>query len=142
MTDPRGVTIELQYSPDYNYGFLTAEIKKGIDGKITDAVGETQPSVIHSYGYDFNTGLKTWEIDPEGNLTEYEYDLLGRLTKIIYPVDEEQELIKDIPRSNLRSDDYGERRNNPVKIQFYDEEEISTTVINAIKNIDINDYRT
>ena len=52
-----------------------------------------------------------------------------------------KEIIKNIPRADLRPVDYGDRKNNPVKIQYYDDQEISTTVINVTENIDLNDYR-
>ncbi|MEJ6950752.1 RHS repeat-associated core domain-containing protein [Natronospora cellulosivora (SeqCode)] len=140
--DPRGVKTVLEYSEEYNHGFLTQKKITGIDGQITDAAGEVLPPVIHSYGYELNTGLKTWEIDPEGNLTEYEYDNLARLIKIMYPTDEEQESIASIPRENLSRNNYDElRTNNPVKIQYYNDQERSTTVVNATSNIEVDDNK-
>src|SRR5207249_5075436 len=38
-----------------------------------------------SYSYNFTTGTRLSEIDPNGHATNYTYDILARTTRITYP---------------------------------------------------------
>ncbi|TDX53272.1 RHS repeat-associated core domain-containing protein [Orenia marismortui] len=138
--EPKGNVTEFKYSNEYNHAFVTL-IKKyqGEDELyLKNADNEEIPAVVQRYGYDVALGLKSWEINPEGNLTEYEYDSLSRLVKITYPEDGE------VPAKNIEDivlADYGDRSDNPVKVQSYDDENYITTVVNATKDIAVDDSR-
>ncbi|WP_158301673.1 RHS repeat-associated core domain-containing protein [Paenibacillus mesophilus] len=54
--------------------YLTKQYKLLEDGRQSATV----------YGYDWNTGNRTAEIDPNGNRTAYEYDILNRPIKTVY----------------------------------------------------------
>ncbi len=126
----------MEYDDTYSSPYLTKITQKGENGaSILDAKGNSIPGnyIIRQMGYDRSTGLKTWEIDAQGHLTEYEYDLLGRLTKIIYPDDDD---IFSGVIGNLGQAFYTGRDNNPVKIQYYDDEQNQTIVVNVTENID------
>lgn len=77
-----------EYSPDYNFGYLT---KASTD--VTDYVGNVE-SIEESYTYDFNTGrINTKTSDDK--TTTYNYDELGRLVKEIYPDDSSNNIAYD-----------------------------------------------
>jgi RHS repeat-associated protein len=56
---------------DSHYLYLTS---------VTNALNQTITAT-----HDFNTGLLTSITDPKGNITFYEYDILGRVTRKIHP---------------------------------------------------------
>ncbi len=143
ILDPLGNKTEMSYSPEYNQAYPTLIRKTGKNNYVTDADGNITAASVQKYGYDLNTGLKAWEIDPLGNLTEYEYDNLKRLIKITYPDEDDlTEELNSIGIANLTSSHYSSRRsNNPVKIQHYNDDKRITTVINAKADIAADDYR-
>ena len=71
-----------------------------------DVDGNAEELVLE-VGYEFATGLKLWEKDGRGYVTEYRYDKLGRQIAQIFP-DEDDDLAWD-PRSGSSS----ARANNP-----------------------------
>jgi RHS repeat-associated protein len=62
------------YSSQYSHAYLT-EVKKRADGT----------EITSEYGYDTRTGQQTHEVDPNGGRTDYDYDGVGRLTKVTHP---------------------------------------------------------
>lgn len=65
------------------YGYSGAfPIKQSIN--VTNADQQTS-TIIYQMGYDSTTGLVTSSTDGKNNTTQYEYDKLGRLTKVIHP---------------------------------------------------------
>jgi len=68
-TDPNGKRLGFEYGSAYNSAYLTRVYQPD--------TGQT----IATFGYDFDTGLKTQATDPNGNRYRYEYDAVGRLTK-------------------------------------------------------------
>ncbi|MFC4104265.1 S8 family serine peptidase [Paenibacillus xanthanilyticus] len=75
----RNITKVTEYSSEYNYAFPT---KETITAK--DASGNAVPVSVQ-YQYDKSTGLPIKFIDGKGNATEYQYDSLGRIKKVIHP---------------------------------------------------------
>ncbi|MDQ4681995.1 RHS repeat domain-containing protein, partial [Stenotrophomonas maltophilia group sp. RNC7] len=78
---------------DANQSFVT-NYEYGVDANGVDHKGAyltKEYSVIDSinaerkYAYDFNTGNLISEIDPKGNRTEYQYDVLGRVVQSTRP---------------------------------------------------------
>ena len=70
-SDPCGDTTTYAYSPTYVDSVPTT---------VTNALGQQS-----AYGYDFNSGLKVSETDPNQRTTGYGYDSSWRLTSITYP---------------------------------------------------------
>jgi len=66
-----------EYSPQYNYAYLTATVAKAVQ----DADGGTK-NIRQEYTYDFNTGNMLTATDGNGNTTKYKYDNIGRVTKM------------------------------------------------------------
>ena len=140
ITDPLGNITEMEYSAEFQHAYPTLIKKMGPTGTIHDADGQPVRLPVNKYGYDFDSGLKHWELDPLGNLTEYRYDKINRLVKIIYPDDQDQaELDPARSVAELTPAHYRNRRNNPVKIQHYDDQERVTTVVNVNYNLDLTD---
>ena len=81
------ITIDYEYSSQYNYAYLTAMTQQ-ISSNLVDGDGNPilPTTATTSYEYDYKTGNKTKVIDPVGNMVTYEYDVLGRPTKITYPL--------------------------------------------------------
>ncbi|MFW6386801.1 MAG: discoidin domain-containing protein, partial [Bacillota bacterium] len=134
---PEGARTEITYGEEYEHAYPTVIERTGPDGYIEDADGERVSSVVEKKGYDFTTGEESWEIDPRGNLTEYEHDDLGRLVKIIYPDDNDLEDVADPDVKELHPDDYLQRDDNPVKLQKYNDDEGYTTIVNTEENISL-----
>ncbi|AZR72261.1 hypothetical protein BBF96_01915 [Anoxybacter fermentans] len=77
-------------------------------------------------------GLKIWEIGPDGALTEYGYDDIGRLVWIKYP-DDTDTFTGTI--GNLNPSYYSNRDDNLVELQIYDDINNVTTVANVVLGI-------
>lgn len=125
----------------HSSAYLTKTIKQGKNGGfILDGKGQPIPGnyLITEMGYDQLTGLKIWDIDALGYLTEYRYDQLQRLTKIIYPDDDDS---SNGVINHLYPPSYSGRENNPVKIQLYDDILNQTTVVNASRDLALSDGR-
>ena len=75
--DPEGRVTYYDYGSAYGSAYVTA-VKRLL-------VAGTESNVTVSYGYDLPTGRLTSSTDQRGNTTNYEYDALGRVRKIIYP---------------------------------------------------------
>ncbi|MFW6015780.1 MAG: hypothetical protein ACOCRK_05035, partial [bacterium] len=124
-TDPIGNVTIYEYDSFYNNAYLTKTIKKGINGEsIKDSDGNPIPgdNIVEQYGYYKKTGLMKWKIDGEGYLTEYEYDKLNRIKKIIYPDD--NDVYNGVQIIDYKGDEYkdyfiGRDNNNPRKIHHY-----------------------
>ncbi|MGD2250175.1 MAG: RHS repeat protein [Candidatus Methanofastidiosia archaeon] len=71
ITDAEGHTKTYAYSADYSYAYVTS---------ITNDLNNTL-----SVSYDFDTGCITSVTTRNGDISTYEYDLLGRITKKINP---------------------------------------------------------
>ena len=72
--DPRGNTTYYSYSNIYQAAYLT--------NKTEIVVGR---QISNLYTYNFATGSMLTKTDPMGNITGYQYDILGRTTRIVYP---------------------------------------------------------
>lgn len=133
-----------KYDTKYSNAYLTMvkQYQKEGSAYLEDADGNQTPAIVQRYGYDKNTGLKTWELSPLGYVTQYKYDKLNRLTRIIYPDEDDDEKITgdlasitiDSIESKINSLDVSD---NPVKIQYYDDENNVTTVLNAEGDINL-----
>jgi YD repeat-containing protein len=75
VTNPQGHTTTYEYSADYDHAYLTSQ---------TDMVDGQEITV--SATYDFYLGLASSRTCACGSVTDYQYDVLGRMTKIIYPL--------------------------------------------------------
>ncbi|QTL97138.1 hypothetical protein GM661_03685 [Iocasia frigidifontis] len=139
--DPLGNLSEIEYDEEYSQAYPTKTIRKGQNGEaIKDVDGQAIAGeyLITQQGYYKSTGLKKWEIDANGALTEYQYDILGRLIKTIYPDDDDQ-YAGTI--GSLKPANYSKRANNPVKIQYYNDKSYQTTVVNASEDLAVDDYK-
>jgi len=93
MRDGSEVSINYEYGPDYNAGYLTRiyQSVKNVDG--------TTQTLEQKYTYDFNTGDTLTYTDGRQNTTEYQYDGLHRLRYVINPanptVKTKKELVYD-----------------------------------------------
>jgi YD repeat-containing protein len=67
VTDSEGHTKMYSYSAPYEHAYLTS---------ITEALGN-----VLFVSYEFETGKIMAITTPNGNITSYEYDLLGRTTR-------------------------------------------------------------
>jgi len=82
ITDPRGNSTSYGYSLSYpNYPnsqstFLTS---------INQTLAPSGTLVLRRYSYNFTIGTLTSSVDPNGYNTTYQYDVLGRPTRINYP---------------------------------------------------------
>ena len=85
------VTKKELHSPE---GVYTTQYEYGIDMKGTDQKGSAMTreytevdgsAISKKYAYDFNTGSILAEEDGNGNRTEYEVDVFGRVTKQTLP---------------------------------------------------------
>ncbi|MFH2112437.1 MAG: RHS repeat-associated core domain-containing protein [Candidatus Bathyarchaeota archaeon] len=73
--NPESQTTYYEYGPAYSSAYLTATKQKLTDTK----------NVTTSYTYYHGTGDLKRAMDPYGNSTKYEYDVLGRVTKQTNP---------------------------------------------------------
>jgi RHS repeat-associated protein len=110
---------ETEYQYD-QYGLPKATIEKSI----SNAKGETS-DIITQTGYDYSSGWKLWQQSPNGFVTQYEYDALGRTTKIIAPDDDAGE------KGWNPAQDALDRANNPTTRIQYDDRELSSLVTDA-----------
>lgn len=81
QTKPNGLVTEFIYDSTYQ-AFPAQQIIHGVqdaDGNLSD--------ITTNYSYNWETGLKQWEQDPLGFVTNYQYDALGRTTQINLPDD-------------------------------------------------------
>ncbi|MFP4662229.1 MAG: discoidin domain-containing protein, partial [Halanaerobiales bacterium] len=146
IIDAEGHVTENEYDEKYKNAYLTMVKKYQAENEIyiEDADGSSNPSIVQRYGYNMDTGLKKWELSPLGYVTEYRYDSINRLKRIIYPAEDDEERITgDLAEisiasieSTIASFDYSD---NPVKIQHYDDENNVTTVLNAEGDINISE---
>ena len=144
IIDADGHVTENNYNAKYKSAYLTMGKKYQQEGEtyLEDADGKHVSAIVQRYGYDKNTGLKVWELDPRGYVTQYKYDKVNRLKRIIYPDEEDNEKLSgnlallslDEIEKNINNFDLSD---NHVKIQYYDDEENITTVLNAEENIKI-----
>lgn len=76
ILDPRGNYTYYVFSARYQNAYLTnqTQILKPGGGKITSL-----------YGYNFTTGTTLSSVDPNGFNTTYQYDILGRVTRVNNP---------------------------------------------------------
>ncbi len=81
IVDPKEHTTTFTYSAGYGHAYPTS---------ITNAEGATVSAV-----YDFAAGTILSVTAPEGYTTSYQYDLLGRVTKIINPDSSEKRAVYD-----------------------------------------------
>jgi len=82
VTDTRGNSTTLGYSSKYQYAYLTSQ---------TLTLIPSSKVIVSSFGYNLTTGARIWAQQPSGYNTNsynttYTYDILGRQTKITYPV--------------------------------------------------------
>ncbi len=73
-TDAKGNQTTYQYSPTYQSAYLTQ-----VNNLVSGLTLSTQ------YAYNFTTGDRITVTSPSGNVTDYRYDALSRLTSITYP---------------------------------------------------------
>ncbi|MCK4258832.1 MAG: peptidoglycan-binding protein [Halanaerobiales bacterium] len=123
VTDALGNISESIYDANHLYPL------KVIKDAGLDADGNLQPKIVVQYGYNQLLGVKEWEIDANGALYTYSYDILGRLVSIIYP-DENDIFCGTI--GSLNPDSYLNREDNPIKVQIYNDIKNTTTVVNLI----------
>ncbi len=74
-TDPKGSTVYFSFSTNYQSAYLTNQ---------TSILG-SHTKISRLYGYDPALGTLLWSVDPNGYNTTYAYDILGRLTRVVYP---------------------------------------------------------
>ncbi|TMI29081.1 RHS repeat protein, partial [Candidatus Bathyarchaeota archaeon] len=74
LVDARGNTTSYGYSSKYAYAYLTS-LNRTVAGTL----------ISTRYGYDYASGMKLWVYDPNGFNTTYQYDIVGRVTRITYP---------------------------------------------------------
>ena len=70
--------VEEIYTSATNYTFPST-VRKTVTG------GETPITQTSTYTYDMLLGVVKTETDNNGNTTYYEYDSLGRVTRVVYP---------------------------------------------------------
>jgi RHS repeat-associated protein len=76
VTDPRGNQTSYGYSPTYQSAYLTSVNQTLVPGGTL---------ISKSYSYNFTTGTMLTSVDPNGQTTSYQYDILGRTTQVAYP---------------------------------------------------------
>lgn len=101
-----------EYNVDYHGvdlkgAYLTKEYKT-VDGK----------ELSKKYAYDINTGNLIGEIDPKGNESTYQYDILNRVTKVLQPDNSEKEYhYEQNPYMNLKIE-YKDPDNNHFLYEY------------------------
>jgi len=84
VTDLGGMITRFEYGPEYEYAFVT-KIIRTINGQ----------NITVSNTYYFAKSLIASTMDPYGYVTSYEYDDLGRTTKIINPDGSQRNIVYD-----------------------------------------------
>jgi len=74
--DSRGNTTTFTFSGTYQHAYLTSQ---------TQTLKPGNTPVTDSYGYNFALGTRTSTVDAMGYNTTYQYDILGRTTRMTYP---------------------------------------------------------
>jgi RHS repeat-associated protein len=74
LTDAQGHQTTYQYSPTYQYAYVTqsSNLVSGL-------------TLATQYAYNFTTGDRITVTSPSGNMTDYRYDSIGRPTSITSP---------------------------------------------------------
>ena len=103
--DPLGHVTELEYDGS---GYPSARREK----EVADADGG-RTDLVTRFGYESASGWKSWEKNPRGYVTEYRYDALGRVTRVVEPAD------SDPPDWGPGS---GDRTGNPFSTIAYGDE--------------------
>src|SRR3989475_138772 len=108
-TDALGRVTYFRYSSTYQSAYLTK----------TSILTGTQ-NVTTTYTYDFGKGFLLSRTDPDGFITSFSYDLLGRTTGITYPpvggVPASKAYLYDDPNNILTTSD----ENGNVAKQYFD----------------------
>ncbi|HOJ78308.1 MAG TPA: hypothetical protein PL158_09440, partial [Bacillota bacterium] len=128
--NPEGHQTVYEYD---DHGLLTAVIEKDVidaDGKKSD--------IVTRMGYEYISGWKLWDKNPRGYVIEYQYDSLGRITKIVAPDDNDQ--TDWIPV--LGGECPAFRQDNPVTLIDYDDQELASTVTDPLGRHVIYDFNT
>ena len=98
-----------------------------LEKSVKDAAIRTT-DIVTETGYEYITGWKLWQQDPRGFVTEYQYDALGRTTKITAPDDDDQ--VGWIPTGSAQSF----RSHNPVTTIEYNDQELYSIVTDPLGN--------
>ena len=106
------------------HGLPSAVIEKDVK----DAKGNKVDLLTHT-GYEYRSGWKIWEQNPRGYVTEYEYDALGRTTKIIEPDDNDNPAWDPATGSQPSF-----RIDNPVTRIEYNDTELYSIVTDPLGN--------
>ncbi|MDH5783039.1 MAG: hypothetical protein OEZ35_05180 [Candidatus Bathyarchaeota archaeon] len=93
-TDAEGAVTLYEYGPEYEHAYPTSAINTVNGFNITT-----------SNTYYFARGLIASAIDPDGYITSFEYDNLGRTTKVINPDDSQRNTIYDDENNIITSYD-------------------------------------
>jgi RHS repeat-associated protein len=117
-TDPENHETVYDYDQYGLPAVVTEKAVKDAKGGVTDIVTRT--------GYEYISGWKLWQQNPRGFVTEYQYDALGRTTKIIAPDDDPGEK-GWIPLGSTPAF----RLNNPTTKIEYNDVELSSEVTDA-----------
>lgn len=120
IVNPEGHVTVYQYDA---HGLPSAIIEQ----QVVDAQGRKE-DLETRMGYDYRTGWKMWEKNPRGYVTSYEYDRLGRTTKITAPDDDDQ--ISWLPGDGVP--DF--RQNNPVTVIEYNDTDLYSVVTDPLQN--------
>ncbi|MGE5371249.1 MAG: RHS repeat domain-containing protein [Solirubrobacterales bacterium] len=88
------ITTRYEYDRDYKKAYLTAVTAESVK----DADGNAK-EITTRFSYDFATGLKLSETNPNGAVTRFEYDKLDRVVKAI------------LPDGVVRKNDYDDKNN-------------------------------
>src|SRR6266516_164205 len=76
LTDPRGNSTSWEYSANYQSAYLTSR---------TEVLKPGGTQLTRLYSYNFTVGTLLSSVDANGYNTTYQYDILGRLTRVNYP---------------------------------------------------------
>lgn len=87
--DGGSVTLNYEYSSTYSNGYLTRMYQT------VRQVDNTSHVLQYRYNYNIKTGDVTSYLDGEGRTYQYQYDKLGRLTKLVNPDQSTQQLNYD-----------------------------------------------
>ena len=77
VTNTEGNRTYFTYSSRYQNAYLTNVTQRVIPGNV---------QTTRLYNYDVYTGNKLSQADPNGSNTTYKYDVLGRVTRVVYPL--------------------------------------------------------